>query len=207
MLYSHEVIRIHGFVSLLASLDKVQGDIVECGVGRGRFLTVFVYANTFYKLNKKVYGFDSFEGFPVASPEDFGTRVVKTEKISGWDDVTPEMIQYVVQSDQDGEGSRSIGNSVKDVILVKGFFNQTLSYNLPDKIAFLHLDADLYESTRDALTHCLPRMVKGSIIVFDELHEKEKWPGVAKAVDEICTPQNLVPEWDAVLQRFVIKVQ
>lgn len=208
MLYSHEVMRIHGFVSLLASLDKVPGDIVECGVGRGRFLTVFVCANAFYKLNKKVYGFDSFEGFPVATSQDFGTRVVKEEKISGWDDVSPDMIHYVLKNDKDAEGSHTILNNggTNDTILIKGFFSETLSSNLPHKISFLHLDADLYESTRDALVECLPRMSRGAIIVFDELHEKEKWPGVQRAVDEILKPLNLTPTWDAVLQRFVVTI-
>ena len=175
-LYSHEATRIYGFYDLFKELKNVPGDLVECGVGRGRFFTIFAFANQYHKLNKALYGFDSFSGFPISSAQDYGTRVKKEEKITGWDDVAPEMIYHVLENDIDAEGSKSLleRDNVKNIKLVPGFFDQTLKDNLPDQIAFLHLDADLYQSTVDILVHCLPRMSAGSIMVFDELHEKRK---------------------------------
>ena len=205
VLYSHEAARVYGFFELLKGLKQVPGDLVECGVGRGRFLTIFAFANDFFELDKTVYGFDSFSGFPIASEEDFGTRVKHKEKISGWDDVEMEMIHHVLNHDVDAEGSKSLtqGNS-DSVKLIKGYFCDTLGDNLPAKIAFLHLDADLYQSTVDVLNACIPKMASGSVIVFDELHETEKWPGVHKAVEELCKPQGHFPVWDPALQRYKI---
>ena len=205
-LYSHEAARIHGFFDLLESIKQVPGDLVECGVGRGRFLSIFCYANSLFQLNRKVYGFDSFTGFPVASEKDLGSRVQKLEKISGWDDFGPELIRYVISNDLDCEGSSSLldEQSIESVRLIPGFFKDTLDKHLPDQIAFLHLDADLYESTIDILENSLPRMSKGGVMVLDELHETEKWPGVQKAVAEICEPAGLTPKWNKTLQRYVI---
>jgi hypothetical protein len=47
----------------------------------------------------------------------------------------------------------------------------------------LYLDVDLYEPTKKALEIFVPRMTKGSIIVFDELNAKI-FPGETKAVNE-----------------------
>lgn len=205
-LYSHEATRIYGFFDLFKDLKSVPGDLVECGVGRGRFLTIFAFANQFFQMNRDLYGFDSFQGFPVASKQDFGTRVKKEEKITGWDDVTPELIYHILGHDLDAEGSKSTldEQGVKRVKLIPGYFNETLERNLPERIAFLHLDADLYQSTVDVLQACLPRMSHGGVLVFDELHEEEKWPGVKQAVDEICHPLGLTPVWHKALQRYII---
>jgi len=48
----------------------------------------------------------------------------------------------------------------------------------------LYLDFDIYEPTKVALENFVPRMPKGSIIVFDELNAKY-WPGETKAVLDI----------------------
>lgn len=207
LLHSHEAQRIYGFFHLLSQLKDVEGDLVECGVGRGRFFSIFVFANQYFNLDRTIYGFDSFEGFPVANEKDIGTRVQKIEKISGWDNVQPEMVQYVIDSDADGEGSISLLKDQKPKLkIIKGFFNDTLIGNLPNKISFLHLDADLYISTKDPLKQCLPRMNSGGIIIFDELHEEVKWPGVKQAVEEECIPLGLQPKWFPEVQRFGIQI-
>jgi hypothetical protein len=47
----------------------------------------------------------------------------------------------------------------------------------------LYLDFDLYEPTLLALKEFLPRMPRGAIIAFDELHDP-KWPGETVALLE-----------------------
>ncbi len=205
MLYSHEAQRIYGFFHLLNQLKGIEGEIVEFGVGRGRYISIFAFANECFQLRKEIFGFDSFEGFPQPHENDIGTRVTEIQSVCGWDDVQPEMILHALSADISSVGSKSLfENSEPSVNLIKGYFKDTISDNLPNKIAFLHLDADLYESTKIALQYSLPRMSKGGIIIFDELHEKEKWPGVQKAVEEECLPKNLNPKWIPELQRFGI---
>jgi len=96
----------------------------------------------------KVYGFDSFEGLP--------------EK---WRDGFPK-------GSFGRSGSLPKVNS--NVELVKGWFDKTLENFLShnrEEISFLHLDADLYSSTKYVLDTLTKRdqISEGCIIVFDEL--------------------------------------
>jgi hypothetical protein len=61
--------------------------------------------------------------------------------------------------------------TIPNTELVVGLFADTLPKWLaahPDPIAFVHVDCDLYSSTKTVLTHIGPRLRPGSIIVFDE---------------------------------------
>ncbi len=193
-------------LKILGSLKDVPGDIVECGVGRARYLTVFASANAFFGLGRTIYGFDTFDGFPKAHRNDVGLRVATASSIPGWERSSADLAQFVIEYDSHAHESLFKDQDVFPIVTVAGLFKDTLAANLPEKIAFLHADADLYESTRDILLEALPRMSSGGWIIFDELHETEKWPGVKKAVDEFCAPKQLSPQWIAELNRFAIQI-
>jgi hypothetical protein len=57
-------------------------------------------------------------------------------------------------------------------------------------ISLLYLDFDLYEPTRVALEHFLPRMPKGAIVAFDEL-DNPLWPGETAAALEVLDKYKL----------------
>ena len=62
--------------------------------------------------------------------------------------------------------------------LVVGWFDDTLPGFLADhqdEVAFLHLDADLYSSTRTVLQALRPRLRKGTVILFDEYFNFPGW--------------------------------
>jgi methyltransferase family protein len=67
----------------------------------------------------------------------------------------------------------------ENVILIMGFFDQTLppfAAEHPDvKVAFLHIDCDLYSATRTVFEHLGDRLQPGCIIVFDELINYAGW--------------------------------
>lgn len=73
------------------------------------------------------------------------------------------------------------------VILIRGDFMSTVEHFLKDNphtvVALLYLDIDLYEPTKKALILFLPRMPKGSIVVFDEINNP-MWPGETLALLE-----------------------
>ena len=54
---------INIIIDLLKSVSNIEGDIAECGVFRGSTLTSIGYYVQSNNISKKVYGFDSFEGF------------------------------------------------------------------------------------------------------------------------------------------------
>jgi hypothetical protein len=56
--------------------------------------------------------------------------------------------------------------AIPDAFYCVGVFPSTLVEMPP--IAFVHVDADQYQSLRDAIKAFVPRMVKGASIVFDD---------------------------------------
>lgn len=117
-----------------------EGLWLEAGVFYGRSIQLLAKAT-----DQLVHGFDSFEGLP----EDWKAGEQK--------------------------GSYSTGGripSVPDnVRLHKGWFEQSLpvflqQYN--DPVSLLHVDCDLYSSTRTVLELLADRFVEGTVIIFDD---------------------------------------
>lgn len=69
--YNRRILELYQNFDLLTEtfqINKVEGVFVECGYGYGRSFTVLShFAN---KFKKKIYGFDSFAGFPQISRQD-----------------------------------------------------------------------------------------------------------------------------------------
>jgi Methyltransferase domain len=99
------------------------------------------------------YGFDSFEGLPEA-----WTLGAKAGAFS-LDGLLPPVR--------------------KNVTLVKGFFEQTLprfvAENRGKRVAFMHVDCDLYSATMTIFRHLGDLLQPGCIIVFDEYFNYPDW--------------------------------
>lgn len=70
------------------------------------------------------------------------------------------------------------------IVLRKGLFSDTLPGFQGGPIALLHIDADLYESYKTCLEVFWDRMAVSGVVVFDEYHRPNRWPGAKAAVDE-----------------------
>lgn len=130
----------------LQAARDVPGSYVEFGVYKGATLD-FIARRC---LQKTVWGFDSFEGLP--------------EAWSG----NPSMF------DAAGKLPRVRSNAQ----LVRGWFDQTLPGWLasqPAPIAFVHIDCDLYSSTKAVFDAIGPRLAPGAVIVFDEYFGYPGW--------------------------------
>jgi hypothetical protein len=164
-----------GFDALLREIDDcgIRGDVVECGVGRGLSLYVLGFFMSRRDHDRRLYGFDSFEGFPAPTPFDESPR--RPLKGDLWSDTSLRHVRehFHVGLDTFFETRVSI---------VPGFFSATLpGRSDPREIALLNLDVDLYESYLMCLQHLGPRVT--GVIVYDE-YASPKWPGATRAVDE-----------------------
>ena len=76
-----------------------------------------------------------------------------------------------------------------NINIVKGDIKNTLKDFLTknsQKIAFVHIDTDTYETAKYILEKIKPRLVKKSIILFDELYNFFGWnDGEFKALLEV----------------------
>lgn len=168
---------------------NIKGCIVECGVHHGGGLMTWAKLSSAlepYALDRRVFGFDTFEGFPSISDKDIGNAANAQTAIGGLStgyDVQAELLDAIAEYDE----NRFL-NQFQKVFLIHGDATQTIQQFVEDNpyllVSLLFLDFDLYEPTKAALTHLLPRMPKGSILAFDELNNPW-WPGETLAANEL----------------------
>jgi hypothetical protein len=75
----------------------------------------------------------------------------------------------------------STGYPMDRVRFVKGKVEDTIPAGAPEKIAFLRLDTDWYESTKHELEHLYDRLVPHGVLIIDDYGH---WAGSRQAVDE-----------------------
>jgi len=143
---------------------------LEFGVASGFTIN---YISKF--TNDTVYGFDSFEGLP--------------EK---WRDIYDKGAFTM-------NGNLPEVNS--NVELIKGWFNETLVNFIQTqnkKVSFIHMDADLYSSTKYIFDTLKDYIDTDCIIIFDELVNYSGFDGDTgelKAFYEFITENNVDYEW------------
>lgn len=187
------------FRYLASRYDKVagvEGDVVECGVGKGRtFLILAHLASEEGKFPRALWGFDSFHGFPPPSPEDSSPR---NPKEGDWSNTSVSHVLSLIKDA--GIKKEFIDGNIK---LMPGFFHETLKKFPERPIVLLHIDADLYRSYKDALTALFPKVAKGGVVLFDEYRE-EKWPGATKAIDEYFSGSGYALQRDSISGKYYL---
>ena len=162
---------IHDLLDIIVR-DRVPGDLIETGVWRGG-ATVFMrgYLAARGITDRRVWVADSFAGLPVPSTQqdqglDFSAAVYPILAISRAA-VEDLFRRYELLDDQ--------------VEFLEGWFKDTLPTAPIGKLALLRLDGDLYESTRDALTHLYHKLSPGGFVIVDDYHD---FQACRQAVDE-----------------------
>ena len=121
--------------------------VLEFGVFSGRTIN-----NLAEQLpNHNIFGFDSFEGLPETWRSEFPMGSFRTE-------IMPKVHD--------------------NVILIKGWFDKSLPPFLTDhsgEIGLLHIDCDLYSSTKTIFDLTHDRIKNGAIIIFDEFFNYPGW--------------------------------
>lgn len=178
------------FSELYDKISQIPGQIVECGVGEGNTLAMLAFLagnemdNRIAPCERRIWGFDSFEGFP--EPSEFDQSPRNPQK-GEW-----AIPQESVWKRLNDSGLFKTFPNLK-VNIVAGFFERTLCTFGDEPIAFLHLDCDLYPSYKIAMELLFPKVAVGGIVCFDEYMElksypeigvKEKWPGCTKAIND-----------------------
>lgn len=179
------ITRFLALYEIFKRIVPVKGSIVECGVNRGfgvmswaKFSAILEPVN----LTRRVYGFDTFEGFPSVAEQDraHSTGAPRTG------DLAASSYEELLELSAAHDSTRFLGH-VPKVELIKGDATKTIPSFVETHphvvVSLLYLDFDLYEPTKVALEHFVPRMPKGAIIAFDEL-DNPLWPGETLAMLE-----------------------
>ena len=170
----------------------VQGVIMEFGVRWGQNLSMFSALRGIYEpynRHRKIVGFDTFEGFPNIHKNDGTSRMMKKGQLA----LTDHYEIYLKKILENQEKDNPL-NHIKKFELQKGDGTKTIHKYLKDNpetiIALAYFDFDLYEPTKICLEAIKPRLVKGSILGFDELNDHDS-PGETLALMEIFGLQNI----------------
>lgn len=171
---------------------KIEGDIVECGVGRGRSLITLCAINklisAIYNVEpRSIFALDSFEGFPEPTNLDMSSRNPKkgewSKSPNNQFQYTPENLKMILRKAEIDE----------KVNIIRGFFDKTTPSLPVKKISILHLDGDLYEFIKIPLNNLSKKVSIGGIIIIDDFLFDEKYssydnfPGARKAVKEFAS--------------------
>ena len=163
---------------------RVSGDVIEAGCFTGG-TSVLLRAMLDVEVRvteeaggvparpqpRRLFLADSFEGIPLPRTKR-GKRIDTT---SSWP------TRYEATESQVHSTLRRYGYFDDErVALVPGFFNVSLPAAPIRQLALVHIDADAYESVKDALEALYPKLVPGGHVVIDDFH----LPGVRAAVHE-----------------------
>lgn len=147
---------------------NIEGLICEFGVFSGASINYI--ADKVYP--KTVYGFDSFQGLPETWRDGFPKGCFKVDSIP------------------------QVRDNVK---LIIGWFHESLPKFLEETdlpFAFMHIDCDLYSSTKTIFDIAYDRIVPGTVIVFDEYFNYPGWEeGEYKAFQEFIKERNMNYEY------------
>ena len=199
----------------------INGDIVEAGVYQGKSLLGMALKLKELGSNKKIYGFDSFHGFPpIYRPEDNHEQFKKlferqsitenhykaVEKNRIWKEALSEKKINPATISSSGNFSGTSKTLVEkkidllgldNIILIDGPFYITMQDEIgPKEIMCGLMDCDLYQSYLETFHFVWPRLSIGGLIYLDEYYSL-KFPGARIASDEFI---QLNPE--AVIHQF-----
>ncbi|ANH78852.1 TylF/MycF/NovP-related O-methyltransferase [Candidatus Chlamydia sanziniae] len=129
---------------------ELKGLYIDLGVCTGRSANFLAALNP----HQTIFGFDSFEGLPEPWVRKDKTFIAGTFAFGN-----PNLLPPVLHN----------------VKLIKGWFKDTLinfaqTVDPKEKVAFLHIDCELYSSSVTAFEAFGSRICPGTIIVFDEFY-------------------------------------
>ena len=129
-------------IDLFRKILNIQGSIVECGVHRGNSLFLYNHLSTIlepYNFNRKVIGFDTFEGFKNISKHD--SRELKESDFS--DTCYEHLKEWSLLQDT----NRAVSH-IEKIELIKGDATKTIPDYVEKNehliIALLYLDFDIW---------------------------------------------------------------
>ena len=178
---SHSALQdIHKVVNHLEKRN-IRGIFIEAGCALGGSAIVIAKAKREQRL---FYIYDAFGMIPAPS-EDDGTdahdryEVIKSGRATGIN----ENLYYGYEHDllskvRNNFQEFKIDLKIENIYFIKGMYQDTL--RIDDDVAFVHIDADWYESVMTCLMAIEPHLVQGAVLIIDDYND---WEGCKKAVN------------------------
>lgn len=171
--------------------DGVKGDILQAGCWRGGS-SIFIRGlqKALDDQCRLLWVADSFQGLPES--KDAADHDFPMDK-----SVLPFLSVARSHVESLFERYALLDDGVR---ILEGWFEDTLKSPPMPSLALLHIDADLYSSTRCVLEGCYPLVTNGGFVVIDDYG---KLPPCKEAVDEFLARHGLSPPFDKIGEHAV----
>jgi hypothetical protein len=191
-LESKNLARILFMDHLYRQIIDVQGVIMEFGTRWGQNAALFAALRGIYEpfnRHRRIVAFDTFNGFPSVAPEDGQSDLMRKGQLA-----TAADYDHFLKNVLSAQEALNPLSHIKKNEICKGDATLELPAYLkrsPETIvALAYLDFDLYEPTKKCLEIIRPRLVKGSVVGFDELNDADS-PGETLALLETFGLNNV----------------
>ena len=165
------------------NIVDVQGVVADFGTRWGQNAAVFTSLRGIYEpfnRHRKVLLFDTFTGFPELAPEDGDSDLMRLGQL----ETTPDYEHFLTSVLECHEELAPLAH-IKKFEIHKGDASTQLAAYLTDHpetiFALAYFDFDLYKPTLECLELISDRIVRGSVLAFDELNDPDS-PGETLAV-------------------------
>lgn len=177
---------------LYEQIVDVPGVVMEFGTRWGQNAALFSALRGIYEpfnRHRKIVAFDTFAGFPGVALKDGRSELMREGNLS----TTDGYVEFLSDVLQIHEAANPLSH-IEKFDLVAGDATQQLPKYLESNphtiISLAYFDFDLYEPTRQCLELVRPRLVKGSVVGFDELNDPDS-PGETLALAEVFGLPNV----------------
>lgn len=194
-----ELPRLLAHWELFKLIKDLPGSVVELGVyfGSGMF-TFAKMMETFCPgdRSRKVYGFDTFDGYSDFSNND--------DSAENWvkDSIGEKKSNFqVVEKLSELNNLDNFVSGVERSVIIPGDVLQTVptfaSQSNGLRISLLYFDTNLYEPTLTGLKYLYPLVVPGGVVAFNA-YGIPPWEGEARAFEEYFASMGLpeLKKWD-----------
>ena len=163
--------------------QNVSGDFIETGVWRGgACIMMRAVIEAYGDPTRRVWVADSFAGLPAPNTALFPMDA--DMKLHAYSELRISMAE--VQ-----ENFRRYGLLTDRVVFLKGWFKDTLPAAPIAQLAILRLDADMYESTIEALQALYGKVSSGGFVIVDDYH---CFDACKQAVADFCRDREIEPK-------------
>jgi hypothetical protein len=172
--------RLEALVGVWWTTRAAAGDVIECGCYRGATALALALLGRLHGVEQRTLLLDTFAGSPPACDRDFGRSA---------GEFAPPADQVAVIRRQ-----AAVLGVLDRIEIYQGLFADTFSH-LRDqhrRFAFVHIDANQYQGTRDACSFLLPRCAAGGAVVFDDYNGLCDL-GARLAIDQALAERGLRP--------------
>jgi hypothetical protein len=184
--------RILFFYEVYQKIIDLPGVVMQFGVRWGREMALLETLRTIFEPfnhSRKIIGFDTFSGYQGVSNKDGGNKAIQDGNLK-----TSYKYELEIENILKCRENLNPLENIKKFQIIKGdatkSLEEYLNKNKHTVISLAHLDMNIYEPTKKCLSLLKPHLIKGSIVIIDEVN-LDVFPGETIALDEIFGLNNI----------------